>query len=589
MNVFAKAGNAVVTSIRTMPERRALLILGFVTGLASGLAAVILKKLIMLIDKLLSSFSLPYNLYLLIFPGLGLLLSLLLVKYVIKDDISHGVTKVLLAISRNESHIKHHNIWSSIASSALTIGFGGSVGAEAPIVYAGAAIGSNIGRDLKLPQRDVTILLGCGAAGAIAGIFKAPLAGVAFTLEILMFNISMTSILPLLISTITATVVSMLLLGENVVFASTVQKFAMANIPWYLILGVVCGGVSLYFMRMTLFLEDKIKKISRPFVRWIICAAGLGALIFIFPPLFGEGYGSLTSLLNNQAGEVVSQSYFMRYVSSAWGIVLFFIAVMIFKVLAMCLTNAGGGVGGTFGPTLFVGGIAGFVLARILNISGVAVPEANFVLVGMGGLMAGVMQAPLTSIFLIAEITGGYQLLVPLIITSSISFATIRSVEQYSIYTKRLAKSGDLITHDSDKEVLTLLKTQDFIENDFVVMRVGQTLGDIVESIKKKTFRNLFPVIDSNGVFQGIIYFEDIRKIMFDQTLYQSVSVESLMRPISVYVKKDEPMGSVMNKFEEFGAWNLPVLDDGNHYLGFVSRSQIISAYRSQLKSVSHD
>ena len=590
MNVFKNVWNKVADRLRTMPERRMLLILGFFTGLASGLAAVILKKLIILIETGVASvIKLPFNLYLLIIPGLGLLLSFLFVKYAVKDDISHGVTKVLLAISRNESQIKHHNIWSSIAASALTIGFGGSVGAEAPIVYAGAAIGSNMARDLKLPQRDITILLGCGAAGAIAGIFKAPLAGVAFTLEILMFNISMTSILPLLISTITATVTSMLLLGENVVFASSIEKFAMANIPWYLVLGVVCGAVSLYFMRTTLFLEDKIKKISNPYVRWIICAAGLGALIYIFPPLFGEGYGSLTNLLNNEAGQVVSQSYFMRYVSSAWGIVLFFVAVMILKVLAMCLTNAGGGVGGTFGPTLFVGGIAGFVLARILNISGLAVPEANFVLVGMGGLMAGVMQAPLTSIFLIAEITGGYQLLVPLIITSSISFATIRSVEQYSIYTKRLANSGDLITHDSDKAVLTLLKTSDFIEMDFVTMRAGQTLGDIVEAIKRKSGRSLFPVLDQNDVFLGVIYFDDIRKIMFDQSLYSKVTVESLMKPLSVYVTRNEPMESVMNKFEETGAWNLPVLDSENHYFGFVSRSRIISAYRSQLKEVSHD
>ena len=464
-----------------------------------------------------------------------------------------------------------------------------SVGGEAPIVYTGAAIGSNIGKRFNLPYKDITILLGCGAAGAIAGIFKAPLAGVAFTLEILMFNISMTSILPLLVSTITATVVSLLLLGDKVVFANSILPFAMSNIPWYLVLGVICGAVSLYFMRATLFLEDKIKKISRPYVRWIICAVGLGILVFLFPPLFGEGYGDITHLLNNEAESVASKSVFMNNVSAPWAVVFFFVAVLVLKVLAMCLTNAGGGVGGTFGPTLFVGGIAGFILARVLDICGVpGIPEANFVLVGMGGLMAGVMQAPLTSIFLIAEITGGYDLLVPLIITSCISFACMRSIEPYSIYAKRLAKNGDLLTHDSDKAVLMLLKTSDFLENDFVPVVQGQTLGHLVDIITRSR-RNLFPVIDGSGKFLGVIFLDDIREIMFNRDLYDSVKVETLMKPADVFVTKDESMESVMDKFEQSKAWNLPVLDPGGLYLGFVSRSRIISSYRAQLQQVSHD
>ncbi|MCI2082552.1 MAG: chloride channel protein [Bacteroidales bacterium] len=590
MNVFRKATDAIGNALRTMPERRMLLILGFVTGLASGLGAVILKISISTIQKwLASAVRLPYNLSSLFLPGIGLLLSMLFVKYVVKDDISHGVTKVLYALSRHESQIKHHNIWSSVAASALTIGFGGSVGAEAPIVYAGAAIGSNLGRDFNLPYKDITILLGCGAGGAIAGIFKAPLAGVAFTLEILMFNISMTSILPLLVSCITATVVSLLLLGEKVVFTNSIQSFTMSNIPWYILLGLFCAAISLYFLRTTLYMEDKIKAIRKPYVRWLVCAAGLGILIFLFPPLFGEGYGDITHLLNNEAEIVMSKSVFMRHVTAQWAVILFFAAVLVFKVISMCLTNAGGGVGGTFGPTLVVGGIAGFLLARILNVCGVTnIPEANLVLVGMGGLMAGVMQAPMTSIFLIAEITGGYDLLLPLIITSCISFATMRAVEPYSIYAKRLAKHGDLLTHDSDQAVLTLLKTMDFIENDFVPVLSGQNLGNLV-GIVTRSHRNLFPVIDTHGVFLGVIYMDDIREIMFNRDLYDKITVDKLMKPCKTFVMKDEPMESVMEKFEKTKAWNLPVLDSDGHYLGFVSRSQIISSYRSQLKQVSHD
>ncbi|MCF0168772.1 MAG: chloride channel protein, partial [Bacteroidales bacterium] len=414
----------------------------------------------------------------LVYPGVGMLLAFLFVKYVIRDNIGHGVTKVLLAISKNESNIKGHNTWSSILTSSVTIGFGGSVGAEAPIVYTGAALGSNIARLHNLSYKNMTTLLGCGAAGAVAGIFKAPLAGVLFTLEILMFNISMTSMLPLLLSSLTATMVSYIFLGNAVPFSGSLETFAMGNLPYYLILGIFCGFVSLYFTRTTLFLEDRIRKVINPYWRWAMCACGLGLLIFFFPPLYGEGYDSLSAMLNSHpieaAGGIVNDSF----TDNQWVALAFFAFVMMFKVLATALTNAGGGVGGTFGPTLFTGGIAGFVLARFINIIGIhPLPEANFVLVGMAGLMAGVMQAPMTAIFLIAEITGGYQLFFPLILTSVVSYGTIRTMEQYSIYTKRIAQQGELLTHDSDRAVLTLLKTSDFLESDFNPVQIDQKLG----------------------------------------------------------------------------------------------------------------
>lgn len=573
-------------------ERNLLLILSVIVGLGSGLAAVILKKLIELFQNLLfgtQTFGAHWWMYI-VMPGVGMLLSMLLVKYVVKDKIGHGVTKVLLAISKNESHIRPHNMWSSIAASSLTIGFGGSVGAEAPIVYTGAAIGSNVARAFRLSYKNITILLGCGAAGAVAGIFKAPMAGILFTFEILLFNLSMSSVLPLLLSSVTATMVSYFVLGDMVTFSNSVEQFAMRNIPFYILLGIFCGLISLYFLRTTLKAEDMMRKIKKPFTRWAICAASLGVLIFMFPPLFGEGYLSLTSMLNKNALVALEGGFIASLISpdNKWAIVIFFAAVTMLKVFATAFTNAGGGVGGTFGPTLITGAFAGFVLARLINILNLAVvPEENFVLVGMAGLMAGVMQAPLTAIFLIAEITGGYALLFPLIITSAISYATIRTTEQYSIYTKRIAASGELLTHDSDRAVLTLLKLPDFIETDFVPVRVDRTLGQLTDVIAR-SHRNIFPVVDTQNHFLGIVYLDDVRQYMFRPEMYDKLLICDLLKE-SESVTVTDRMETVMDKFETTGAWNLPVLDKNGLYLGFVSKSKIFTSYREQLQQVSHD
>ena len=567
------------------------MLLSFVVGLGCGFAAVLLKTLIKWIHHGLTFwFTKPSDAYLyLIYPGIGMLLSFLFVRFFVKEDISHGVTKVLLSISRNESRIKPHNTWTSIMASSVTIGFGGSVGAEAPIVYTGAAIGSNVGRSMGMSYKNMTILLGCGAAGAVAGIFKAPLAGVLFTLEILLFNISMTSILPLLISAITATVVSYIFLGDAVAIANTIETFSMGNLPYYFILGIFSGIISLYFIRTSLRVEDKMRRVRKPINRWIIGAIAMGVLVFLFPPLYGEGYNSLTLMLNNNPIEMAGGIIGERVLANKWAILLFFTAILLVKVYATAFTNAGGGVGGTFGPTLFTGGIAGFVLGRFINLTGIhVIPEANFVLVGMGGLMAGVMQAPMTAIFLIAEMTGGYDLLIPLILTSAISFATIRLVEQYSIYTKRIAQQGDLLTHDSDRAVLTLLKTSDLIETDFSTIGFNSTLGDLVKVIATSK-RNIFPVVDHYNQFQGIVFLDDVRKIMFDQSQYESVQIPTIMKNAPAMVYYDEKMESVMNKFEVTQAWNLPVVDRNNKYLGFVSKSKIFSSYREQLQQVSHD
>lgn len=568
-----------------------LFLLSIVVGLGSGLAAVILKQsvhfMIFLVKKLIDNPT--YSFLYIILPGVGIFFSFLILKYIIKDNISHGVTKVLLAISKHDSKIKPHNMWSSILTSSITIGFGGSVGAEAPIVYSGAAIGSNLARALGLSYKHMTILLGCGAAGAVAGIFKAPLSGVLFTLEILLFNISMTSVLPLITSAVTATTVSYFLLGNTVVFNNEIQAFNFGNLPYYLILGIVTGFVALYFMRVTISAEEKLGKIKNPYKKWAISALGLGILIYLFPPLYGEGYDSLTSLLNNNTANAIGTTIFGNLFSNTWFIPIFFILVIVFKVFAMIFTNAGGGVGGTFGPTLFVGGITGFVVANIINLSGLhSLPEANFALVGMAGMMSGVMMAPLTAIFLIAEITGGYDLIMPLIVTSAISFATIKTFESYSIYTKRIAKQGNLLTHDSDQAVLTLLKTGNLIENDFTTIKPDDTLGDLADVIAKSK-RNLFPVVDTDGFLNGVISLDDIRHIMFNRELYLTIKVRQLMKEPLDYVFINDKMETVMDKFDSSFAWNLPVLDSEQKYLGFVSKSKIFSEYRTLLQQVSHD
>lgn len=571
-------------------EHNTILLLSFIVGVLSGCAAVILDWAIEQISFLLNGNiwnSTDYEWSFLVLPGVGMFISLLLLKFVVRDNIGHGVTKVLLAVSRNESKIKPHNTWSSVLTSSFTIGFGGSVGAEAPIVYTGAAIGSNIGRICHLSYRNITLLLGCGAAGAVAGIFKAPLAGVLFTMEILLFNVSMTTMLPLLLSTISATVISYIFRGQTPVFACQLTSFSMPNIPFYILLGIAAGLFSLYFTNGTLWLEDKLAKFRNDYVKWICCALGLGMLIFLFPPLYGQGYDSLHSLLNGHELVLERKTILSFLMRGRWGVPLFFLLILFFKIVAMTLTNSGGGVGGTFGPTLFSGAILGFVVARCFNLLGAAVPEQNFVLVGMAALMAGVMQAPMTAIFLIAEISGGYELLIPLIITSTVSFGTVRIFEKYSIYTKRIAQSGDLLTHDNDQAVLTLMHTNDLIRDKYPKVQIDASLREVVDIIKDSEAAVL-AVIDGNGRFQGMVDVAASRKYLFSPDKYDSVHVYNMMETPPEYIYYGEKMDTVMNKFEKTGAWRLPVVDrDTRKYLGFISKSRLLMAYRTELKEIS--
>ncbi len=565
--------------------------MGFVVGVLSGCAAVLLDKAIEIISHVMHGNywgSAAFDWQYLILPGVGMFISLILLNYVVKDNIGHGVTKVLLAVSRNESRIKPHNTWSSVLTSSFTIGFGGSVGAEAPIVYTGAAIGSNIGRKFGLSYRNITILLGCGAAGAVAGIFKAPMAGVLFTIEILLFNVSMNSLLPLLVSTISATMVSYIFRGDTPVFSCELTPFSIGNVPFYIILGVIAGLFSIYFTNGTLWLEEKLGKIRNKYTKWLICAFGLGLLIFLFPPLYGQGYDSLVSLLHGQENIIERHTILSFLTNYAWGIPVFFTLILFFKIMAMTLTNAGGGVGGTFGPTLFAGAILGFVVSRCMNLMGASVPESNFVLVGMAALMASVMQAPMTAIFLIAEISGGYELLLPLILTATISFATVRLFEKYSIYTKRIAQSGDLLTHDSDQAVLTLMQTNKLIRDKYPKVQIEATLRELVDVISD-TDAAVLAVIDSKGRFQGMVDLAAVRKYFFSTDKYDTVHVYNLMESTPEYIHYGEKMESVMDKFDKTGAWRLPVIDEERKYLGFISKSRLLTAYRNELREISSE
>ncbi len=568
-----------------------MLILSFVVGILSGLAAILLKNAIHYTHYLLThGFAKDSESYwYLVYPFIGIVITYVYVRYFVKDRIGHGVSRILYAISRNNSRIRPHNNHSSMIASTFTIGFGGSVGSEAPIVLTGASIGSNLGRLLRLNYKAVTLLVGCGAAGAIAGIFKAPLAGLVFTLEVLMIDLTMASIIPLLISAATAATVAFFLMGKGVIFSyKIVDPFVLDNIPYLILLGVVTGFISLFFTRGAMKIEKQFERIQQPGTRILIGGLILSVLIFLFPPLYGEGYETIRALLANESETLAHSTLFYFVQDNFWLFALYLLLIIGFKVVAMSATTGSGGVGGIFAPTLFMGGVTGYLLARLINsLSFIQVSESNFALIGMSGLMAGVMHAPLTGIFLIAEITGGYALFVPLMIVATISYLTIMPFEPHSIYTKRLARRGELITHHKDRAVLTLMRMGDVVERDLKRVGPDETLGDLVKVVSKSC-RNIFPVVDEDNMLVGIVLLDNIRDIMFNQEMYENTYVRELMILPPSYVSSNENMDSVMKKFEETGAWNLPVIDEGK-YVGFVSKSKIFNAYRSLLVQFSDE
>lgn len=571
---------------RNLTDKQTTQVLAFFVGILAAVAAFLLHWIIHLIQQLLTKgFATDAaNVLFLLFPVVGIWLTSLFIKYVVRDNISHGITRVLYAISTNRSRLRRHNCWTSVVASAITIGFGGSVGAEAPIVLTGSAIGSNLGQIFKLDKRQLMLLVGCGAAAAVAGIYKAPIAGMVFTLEVLMIDMTMSSIVPILIATITANVTSYLLVGDKSMFSFTLDSaWSVERIPATVMLGVFGGFVSLYFMRGMTWCEGQFARMRRhPYRKLIVGGLVLSTLIFFFPSLYGEGWDSLVILLNGKTesdwDHVLDGSLFYGHTNL---LALYVAMVLLTKIAATSSTNGAGGCGGTFAPSLFVGGFAGFLFARLWNMEqiGVYIPEKNFTLLGMAAVMAGVMHAPLTGIFLIAEITGGYQLFVPLLIVSVVSVMVISIFEPHSIYAMRLAREGKLVTHHTDHSVLTLMSMDAIVEKDVVSVKPDMPLGRVV-SVLSNSDSAFLPVLDQGGRLLGEIDLTKIRNIVFRPELYQKMRASQVMTPLPAILYRNEPMTEVMHKFDTTNASVLPVVDINNVLQGYITRTRLYRTYR---------
>lgn len=580
---------------KRLGQRQYILLLSFIVGVGAALAAQILKWLIHEIEHLLTSqFAVTSsNVLYLVYPIIGIFLTALFIKYVVRDDIGHGVTKILYAISRRQGHIRRHNCWSSVIASALTIGFGGSVGAESPIVLTGSAIGSDLGRICRLDHKTLMLLIGCGASGAVAGIFKAPIAGLVFTLEVLMIDLTMASLLPLLVSCLTATCITYALTGTSAMFDFTLSDpFTVERVPTAILLGIFCGLISLYFTRMMNAFEQVFGKLKNMYAKLALGGAVLAILIYFFPPLYGEGYNTIATLLASDYGQgfdsVMNNSLF--YGHSEY-LLLFLGLIIVFKVFATTATNGGGGCGGTFAPSLFLGCIGGFVFSQIWNqygLFGIEVPPTNYALLGMAGVMSGVFHAPLTGVFLIAELTGGYALFIPLMIVSVASYLTINTFEPHSIYSMRLARKGELITHNKDRAILTLMTLDAVIDKERPKLTPDMWLGEIVQAVSASKSLH-FAVTDMQGTLLGVINLNSIRKVIFRSELYRTYRADQLMQWPAITLSTEDTMTTVMDKFQDSDAGTLPVLRPDRTFVGFVSRNRLFSSYRQIMKDFSEE
>jgi CIC family chloride channel protein len=581
--------------VEHVSDRMFILVLALLVGFFAAVAAFSLHWIINQIVMLLtSSFEKSRaNWLYLVYPVVGIYLTSLFVRYIVKDNISHGITRILYAISSNKSRLKSHNTWSSVIASAITIGFGGSVGAEAPIVLTGSAIGSNLGKIFRLDRKTLMTLVGCGAAGAIAGIFKAPIAGLVFTLEVLMIDMTMSSLLPILVSCVTATCFTYIFRGDASLFMFHLDsEWSIQRLPACVLLGISCGLVSLYFIRVMGFCEGIFARYKEhPYIRLAIGGITLSLLIFLFPALYGEGYSSINLLLNGRTeadwNQILNNSLFSGH--GSW-VLVYIGLVLLTKVIASSATNGGGGCGGTFAPSLFVGCFTGFLFSRLWNINqiGVYIPEKNFALMGMAGVMSGVMHAPLTGMFLIAELTGGYSLLVPLMIVSVCAYLTIIIFEPHSIYGARLAKEGKLITHHTDHAVLTLMNLDSVIERDFLSVTPDMELGQIVHKISRSN-SSVLPVLDPSGVLLGEVEIMRIRSVMFRTELYHHFKSSQLMVDPKATLSESTPMAEVMRTFDRTRADWLPVLDPDARLLGYISRQRVYTMYRKMVADMSED
>lgn len=580
----------LIWRIKHIADKRFIYLLSIIVGFTSGVGAVIIKNLTHFIQVLLEGKLVEkyHTALYFIFPIIGLTITFLIIRYFIRHKVSHGIPSTLFAISKRKGFMNRHQMFASLITAPITVGFGGSVGLEGPTVATGAAVSSNLSRMLHMNQANRTLLIGCAAAGAMASIFKAPIAAIIFAVEVFSLDLTLVSLIPLLLASVSAVITSYFFFGDDILLPFRIEdSFKIQQVPIYILLGIVGGFVSIYFIKMYSFFQKFFEKMGSPIKRLLIGGFGIGILVYLIPPLYGEGYDVINHLVQGNLEEALGNNFLNLDLSNIWSIIALLAGLVIFKIIATSFTFGAGGVGGIFAPTLFMGSIMGYCVAKILNELSFLFPtvsESNFTLVGMTGLMAGVLHAPLTAIFLIAEVTGGYELFIPLMITAAISFTITKKFVPHSVYAMELGRKGELITHNKDHAVLTLMNIKSVVEQNFVSLYPDMTLGEIVQNAIVKSNRNMFPVINPiTNHLEGVISLNDLRPVMFDQTLYDKVSARDLMEaPKAIIDLNKDKMTVVMKKFQDTGAWNLPVLSDGIYY-GFISKSKLLTAYRRKL------
>ena len=584
----------LIWRIRHISQRQFLYLLSILVGFTSGVGAVIMKNLTHFFQHLLEGNLVRYyhQAFYFVFPIIGLAIVYFIIKKVIRNKVSHGIPSTLYAISKKKGVMRRYQMYGSLLTAPITVGFGGSVGLEGPTVATGAAISSNLARFFHMNQSERNLLIGCAAAGAMSSIFKAPIAAIVFAIEVMSLDLTIGSMLPLLLASISAIITSYFFFGTDVLLPSRIEDhFEIGDIPYFLVLGLVAGLVSIYFAEVYRRIQDLFDAMGSPVKRLLFGGTLLGILLYLIPPLYGEGFDVINNLIKGTPDQVLENNILHLSTSNVWSVVVLLAGLVFFKIIASSLTFGAGGVGGIFAPTLFMGSIMGYTVGKIINNLGLLkspISESNFTLVGMAGLMAGVLHAPLTAIFLIAELTGGYDLIIPLMITATLSFAITKYVHQHSVYNMELGRKGELITHNKDQAVLTLMDMDKVIEANFIPVHAEMTLGEMVDQAIVKSKRNIFPVTDSEGRLEGIVLLDDIREFMFDTKRYQTTRVADFMRsaPAHIFYGEDS-MQQVMQKFQDSGAWNLPVIKD-ERYIGFISKSKLLTAYRRKLINFTH-
>lgn len=588
-----RIGRFLMWRTKYIQDRYFIILLSTIIGFFSGVAAYLLKSSVYYIENLLTaSFHIKEQNYrYVLYPAIGVFLTVLFIRFILKDETRHGIPRILYVISKLGGRMKQHKIFSSLFGSTLTAGFGGSIGLEAPIISAGSSIGSSLSQLLRLDYKTTILLIGCGAAGAMASIFTTPIAAVIFSLEVLMLDLTISSIIPLLMASATGAITTKLLLAEKILVHFEVNEpFVVGDVPFYILLGIITGLVSLYFNRASELVTNLMERFSNIWLRGLIGVTMLGIIIFLFPPLYGEGYNAIRMIISGDSINLLDSSFFYVFRDNPWMFLGFLVFLILMKVIATTLTIESGGIGGIFAPSAVTGGLSGFAFARFINETGITRPlsEANFTLVGMAGVLGAVLHAPLTAIFLIAEMANGYELIVPLMLTSTISFVTIKTFDPHSIFTKKLAERGELLTHHKDQAVLTLLNVTDMIDKDFQPISPDASLGDLTRVIARSK-RNLFPVVDKNMEFRGLVILDDVREDMFDKDKFGTPIAKYLLQPLEKEkVSVSDSMETVMEKFNQSGNYNMVVLDK-KKYMGFVSRANVFNAYRQTLIDVSHE